>query len=171
MVGMYGLKKGDSVKQQERLVTFYNVPEDLEIDSKYESIGKWIMELLNSADTGTYIPGFILSKLPDGVMLTIQENLETNDLLKGVGDNFTVFVDSLNGTIEVCRSVADMVNHPAHYNKGGIEVLDIIEAYELDYKLGNVIKYILRAKYKGRELEDLKKANFYLEKAIADISQ
>lgn len=171
MIGMYGLKKGDTVKQQERLVIFYNIPEDLEIGSKYESTGKWIMELLNNADVGTYIPGFILSKLPDGVMLTIQENLDSDALQKKAGDTFTVFVDSLNNTIEICRSVKDMVNHPAHYNKGGIEVLDIIEAYDLDYKLGNVVKYILRAKYKGRELEDLKKAKFYLEKAISDISQ
>lgn len=171
MIGMYGLKKGDTVKQQERLVIFYNVPEDLEISNRHESTGKWIMSLLDNADVGTYIPGFILSKMPDGVELTTGGDLKYNDLMKEIDDEFTVFVDGLNGTIEICRIIKDMVNHPSHYNKGGIEVLDIIEAYDLDYKLGNVIKYILRSKYKGKELEDLKKAKFYLEKVISDKSQ
>jgi hypothetical protein len=60
----------------------------------------------------------------------------------------------------------DNVNHPPHYKTGGIETIDFIEAKELGYHLGNVIKYVTRAKHKGAELEDLKKAQWYLERAI-----
>ena len=62
--------------------------------------------------------------------------------------------------------VVDNVNHPAHYKTGGIETIDFIEAKDLGYHLGNVIKYVTRAKHKGNELEDLKKAQWYLERAI-----
>ena len=60
----------------------------------------------------------------------------------------------------------DNVNHPPHYKTGGMETIDFIEAKELDYNLGNVVKYVTRAKHKGTELEDLKKAQWYLERAI-----
>ena len=60
----------------------------------------------------------------------------------------------------------DPVNHPPHYKTGGVETIDFIEAKELGYHLGNVIKYVSRAKHKGNELEDLKKAQWYLERAI-----
>lgn len=62
--------------------------------------------------------------------------------------------------------VPDPVNHPSHYNQGKYEVIDVILDWSLDFLAGNVIKYIARAKHKGNELEDLKKARFYLEKLI-----
>ena len=61
----------------------------------------------------------------------------------------------------------DMVNHPPHYMTGGIETIDFIEAKHLDYHLGNVVKYITRAGKKSDEIEDLKKARWYLDRAIA----
>lgn len=60
----------------------------------------------------------------------------------------------------------DPVEHPNHYTYGGIEVIDIIEAFGLNFHLGNVIKYILRSPMKNG-LEDLKKAQFYLNRYIA----
>lgn len=59
----------------------------------------------------------------------------------------------------------DMVNHPPHYQHG-IEPIEFIESHNLNFNLGNVIKYISRAPYKGTELEDLKKAKRYLEREI-----
>lgn len=59
----------------------------------------------------------------------------------------------------------DMVNHPQHYQHG-IEPIDYIESHNLNFNLGNVIKYVSRAPYKGTELEDLKKAKWYLEREI-----
>jgi hypothetical protein len=66
-------------------------------------------------------------------------------------------------------STPDMVNHPPHYKDGGIEVIDFIEAKRLGYHLGNVIKYICRAGKKGTNmgLQDLQKARWYLDRAIA----
>lgn len=58
------------------------------------------------------------------------------------------------------------VNHPAHYNVGKVEVIDAIEAWGLDFCLGNVVKYVARAGHKGQALEDLKKAQWYLARAI-----
>jgi hypothetical protein len=63
--------------------------------------------------------------------------------------------------------VEDVVNHPAHYKTGGIETIDFIEAKQLNYHLGNVVKYITRADHKGDRLENLKKAQWYLEREIA----
>jgi hypothetical protein len=64
--------------------------------------------------------------------------------------------------------VDDSVNHPKHYTQGKIEVIEFI----LDQKLGpleaNVVKYICRAKHKGKELADLKKAEWYIKKAISE---
>lgn len=64
----------------------------------------------------------------------------------------------------------DNVNHPAHYKAGGIETIDFIEAKELGYHLGNVIKYVTRAKHKGNEIEDLKKAQWYLNREISRLT-
>ena len=64
----------------------------------------------------------------------------------------------------------DAVNHPAHYKVGGIETIDFIEAKKLNYRLGNVIKYLTRADHKGNKLEDLKKAQWYLEREIESLS-
>ena len=57
------------------------------------------------------------------------------------------------------------IDHPKHYNQG-IEPIDIIESWDLNFSLGNAIKYILRAPYKNNELEDLEKAKWYLEREI-----
>ena len=60
--------------------------------------------------------------------------------------------------------MTDPVNHPPHYNAHKYEVIDIIDEFFKDsYHLGNVFKYMARCKYKGNEVEDLKKARWYLE--------
>lgn len=64
------------------------------------------------------------------------------------------------------EEVKDMVNSPDHYTAGGIETIDFIEAKQLGYHLGNVVKYVSRAPHKGRQLEDLKKAQWYLDREI-----
>jgi hypothetical protein len=64
---------------------------------------------------------------------------------------------------------ADPVNHPTHYTAGGIETIDFIEAKKLGYNLGNVVKYITRSGLKGNQLEDLRKAQWYLSREIATL--
>ena len=58
------------------------------------------------------------------------------------------------------------VYSPPHYTAGGIEVIDFIAAKRFGYNLGNVIKYISRADLKGKRLEDLQKAKWYLDREI-----
>lgn len=65
------------------------------------------------------------------------------------------------------------INHPPHY--GGAdnpyEAIKVIEAWELGFCLGNTVKYISRAGKKGeayKELEDLKKARWYLDREITN---
>lgn len=65
----------------------------------------------------------------------------------------------------------DVINHPSHYTRGKIEVIDFIEDQHLPYHLGNVIKYVARAGYKGDKLEDLKKARWYLDRYINEVMQ
>ena len=60
----------------------------------------------------------------------------------------------------------DMVNHPPHYVGHGIEPIEFIESHNLNFCLGSAVKYIARAPYKGTELEDLKKAKWFLEREI-----
>ena len=67
------------------------------------------------------------------------------------------------------------VNHPDRYNKGGIEVIDIIKAYTEDlngkeaFNIGNAIKYICRLGKKDEKVQELKKARWYIEKLIEDM--
>lgn len=75
----------------------------------------------------------------------------------------------------------DMVNAPPHYRHGGIETIDYIEAKNLNYRLGNVIKYISRAGKKHEMLGlknrfdysimDLEKAKWYLEREIEIVKE
>jgi hypothetical protein len=66
----------------------------------------------------------------------------------------------------------DAINHPSHYNQGKIEVIEFIEDKNLGFHLGNAVKYISRAGKKdpAKEIEDLKKAVWYVERQIELIS-
>lgn len=71
--------------------------------------------------------------------------------------------------VKVTPKEEDVINHPSHYTRGKIEVIDFIEDQQLPYHLGNVIKYIARAGHKGDKLEDLKKARWYLDRYIKEV--
>ena len=75
------------------------------------------------------------------------------------------------------RNGFDMVNHPSHYKaKNGMEVIDVIEAFTANLEgyeathTGNILKYICRWKEKNG-LEDLKKAQWYLNRLIENIEE
>jgi hypothetical protein len=65
----------------------------------------------------------------------------------------------------------DPINHPTHYTFSQIEVIDAIEAWELGFHLGNVVKYIARADRKGNRSNDLKKARWYLDREIRRLEE
>lgn len=66
----------------------------------------------------------------------------------------------------------DMVNHPPHYNQGGIETIEAIKAalgYGFNaYLTGNILKYLWRYNHKGG-LQDVKKAQFYLNRLVKEM--
>ena len=70
------------------------------------------------------------------------------------------------------RRTRETVNHPDHY--GGdtpYEAIKVIEAWGLGFHLGNTVKYVRRAGYKGAELEDLHKARWYLDRRITQLEE
>jgi hypothetical protein len=80
------------------------------------------------------------------------------------------------GTCQCPTPKVEQVNHPSHYQFGNdrtYEVIKIIEVYDFDFHIGNCFKYISRAGKKDptKELEDLKKARFYLDRKIQNIEK
>lgn len=71
--------------------------------------------------------------------------------------------------------MSEQVNHPAHYygEENPYETIKVIEAWELDFCLGNTVKYISRWGKKQNEendlLQDLEKAKWYLDRKIAQL--
>ena len=65
------------------------------------------------------------------------------------------------------ESAEQEVDNPSHYRSTGMDVIDVIEQFKLNFNLGNVIKYVLRAGKKcDSGITDLKKAFWYLEREI-----
>ena len=73
------------------------------------------------------------------------------------------------------KAKMEMVNHPNHYGgeNNTYEAIKVIEAWNLDFCLGNAVKYISRAGKKdvSKELEDLNKAVWYLNRRIEQITK
>ena len=69
---------------------------------------------------------------------------------------------------------SDNINHPRHYTvncdgEQAIETYDYINSWKMGYAEGNIIKYVSRHKYKGKPLQDLKKARWYIDKLIEEL--
>jgi len=79
--------------------------------------------------------------------------------------------DETGYALKVSREDWDTVNNPDHYNTGAVECIDAIEASMScegfkSYCKGNVQKYLWRYDYKGKPVEDLQKAQWYLSKLL-----
>ena len=79
--------------------------------------------------------------------------------------------DALNGEV---ADVVDVVNSPSHYKSGGIEAIEGIEASMgpeayAGYLKGSVMKYLWRYEKKGKPIEDLKKARWFLDRLIQKV--
>ena len=87
------------------------------------------------------------------------------------GNDFMLYKevrDALN------QEVIDVVNSPPHYKSGGIEAIEGIEASMgpeayAGYLKGNIMKYMWRYERKGKPIEDLKKARWYLDRLIQKV--
>jgi hypothetical protein len=83
-------------------------------------------------------------------------------------------IPPVDGEPNILNDIVDRVNHPKHY--GGkdnqYEAIKVIDAWDLDFALGNVVKYVSRAgKKNDSPLEDLKKAAWYLNHKIESLSK
>jgi len=79
-------------------------------------------------------------------------------------------MQEMKATLDALDKIKDIdpVNHPPHYKAGGVETIDFIEAKDLNYRLGNVVKYVSRAGRKDSDpVQDLEKAAWYLQREIA----
>ncbi len=65
----------------------------------------------------------------------------------------------------------EQVNHPNHYGgkENVYEAIKVIEAWNLDFHLGNAVKYISRAGKKDSIIQDLEKAKWYIERKIENL--
>mgnify|MGYP003118626352 FL=1 len=83
------------------------------------------------------------------------------------GAPFKITKDELGG-------IPSMVDNPPHYNQSGIECITAIQAAlgpNFKYYLqGNIMKYLWRFDYKGKPLEDLQKAQWYLNSLLEDVA-
>lgn len=82
-------------------------------------------------------------------------------------------LNKAHDTDKLKEALSDSVNSPSHYTDGKIEVIDYIEDKKLGFCLGNAIKYISRAgkKDKDKEVEDCKKAIWYLKRHIKNLEE
>ena len=76
-------------------------------------------------------------------------------------------LDGRNKWVE--DAMTDTVNHPKHYTShpSGVECIEITE--HMNFCLGNAVKYVWRASLKGKEIEDLRKARWYIDREIQRI--
>jgi len=65
----------------------------------------------------------------------------------------------------------DLINKPPHYTFGKIEVIDVIDDWNLGFYEAQVLKYLARYKYKGDPIGDLKKAKWYLDRLISKLDK
>lgn len=78
------------------------------------------------------------------------------------------FSASIGGTAagSSSTSTTEAVDHPSHYNASpsGIECIDVVET--MPFNIGNAIKYLWRCDHKGKDIEDLRKALWYVQREI-----
>jgi hypothetical protein len=101
------------------------------------------------------------------VQRPILRDVASESDVDGAYERMQDVITSAKKSGESSANQRDMINKPPHYTSAAIEVIDIIEAFKLNFHLGNVVKYVLREGKKGDPLEDLKKARWYLDREIA----
>ncbi len=101
----------------------------------------------------------------DKLIIALADSLRKDE--RSADEKLQEFIGNAESyTGPVLTATSNMVDHPKHYNSGKIEVICAIEDWKLGFNLGNCVKYIARADLKGKPLEDLLKAKFYLDREI-----
>ena len=87
-------------------------------------------------------------------------NPPTNVEVESLGDDKGYYIKRSSAPVH------DPINHPNHYTQGAIEVIDFIEDQKLPHHEASAVAYICRARHTGREIQDLKKAIWYLNRRV-----
>jgi hypothetical protein len=95
-----------------------------------------------------------------------KKNLSYEDAKHALEQKFDDNPTKLTG-----RQGVDMVEKPPHYNHGKFETIEVIEDWKLNYHCGNAVKYISRHMHKGRPVEDIKKAVWYLQRYLLTLEE
>ena len=137
---------------------------------------RYIADQLNVPIQTVYNTQYNLRRKQNEPKIVTLVGVSDKSIIEKLNPDIPVYKDSVTNVtstklremIEMIEKPSDPVNNPAHYTEGGIETIDYIEAKRLGYHLGNAVKYISRAGRKGTNqgLEDLKKAQWYLARAI-----
>jgi hypothetical protein len=121
-------------------------------------------------------PWFGVSKPRTAYALGLHEELvrsgvdaKSDEYYKKIDEGMSIFASGKKKyRMQAAFETVDPVNHPPHYKAGGVETIDFIEAKDLNYRLGNVVKYVSRAGKKDSDpVQDLEKAAWYLQREIA----
>jgi hypothetical protein len=108
-------------------------------------------------------------KKPSKIIKAVEEVKQALDVIESKPTKLFVQPQYKDAALKLLNmKEADLVNKPPHYTDGGVDTLNFIEAKDLNYRLGNVVKYISRAgkKVGSDPVQDLEKARFYLEREI-----
>ena len=116
----------------------------------------------------THLKGVDVEPTDDISVEATDEQIDSKEALQKALDEVREQLLKTKGKLIHMKEVEDVVNHPSHYTDGNIEVMDFIEDKQLNFARGNVIKYVSRAGKKdpNKELEDLKKSMWYLNREI-----
>ena len=116
------------------------------------------------------------SDLDEALKIIHNVGSEVAEGVEIVGEELEVVGEELEVVEEIEIDTHDPVNHPSHYTSGGIECIDAMAASMspleyMGYLKGAIIKYVWRYRLKGKPVEDLKKARFYLDKLISIVEK
>ena len=158
--------------------------------TKYEeekmTIGEKAEKIKEYCNSNNYCSNCAIKNRCNGDFITAvyekAKNINDNSLLNAydIEKNYEIIFGNKSDTKEkkVEENHEDMVNHPSHYTSGGVECIDAITSALSSYEdsvdswlVGQVIKYLWRAPLKGKYDEDIKKAQFYLNRLVEKIDK
>lgn len=149
--------------------------EDEEEKTTIEEKAEKIKEYCNS---NNYCSNCAIKNRCNGDFINVNNNSLSNayDIEKNYEIIFGKTSEEKEEKVE--KKSEDMVNHPSHYTHGGVECIDAITSALSSYEdsvdswlVGQVIKYLWRAPLKGKYEEDIKKAQFYLNRLVYKINK
>ena len=166
-------------------IIFGNTEDEKKTEHEEEkmTIGEKAEKIKEYCNSNNYCSNCAIKNRCNGDFITAvyekAKNANNNSLSNAydIEKNYEIIFGNAEDTEEEKKS-EDMVNHPSHYTSGGVECIDAITSALSSYEdsvdswlVGQVIKYLWRAPLKGKYEEDIKKAQFYLNRLVEKIDK